>query len=68
MQEVQDLLTENQVIECVQNFLYQKGHTTHRRVVTVADAARKEHGVDLVLSWKMIRAMATGISLKQRAI
>lgn len=48
MQEVQDLLTENQVIEGVQNFLYQKGHTTHRRVVTVADAARKEHGVDLI--------------------
>lgn len=65
MAEIQDLLTENQVIEGVQNFLYQKGHTTHRRVVTVADAARKEHGVDLVF---MIRAMATGISLKQRAI
>lgn len=48
MEEVQDLLTENQVIEGVQNFLYQKGHTTHRRVVTVADAARKEHGVDLI--------------------
>lgn len=48
MQEVQDLLTENQVIEGVQNFLYQKGHTAHRRVVTVADAARKEHGVDLI--------------------
>ena len=48
MEEVQDLLTENQVIEGVQNFLHQKGRTTHRRVVTVADAARREHGVDLV--------------------
>ena len=44
-----DLLTENEVIQGVENFLKQKGTTSHRRVIQKADAGKKEHGVDLVL-------------------
>ena len=44
-----DLLTENEVIQGVENFLKQKGTTSHRRVIHKADAGKKEHGVDLVL-------------------
>lgn len=44
-----DLLTENEVIQGVENFLKQKGRTSHKRIIYKADAAKKEHGVDLVL-------------------
>lgn len=40
-------LTEDQVIEGVVNFLYRKGRTTNRKVRSIADASRKQHGVDL---------------------
>ena len=42
-------MTENEVIQGVENFLRQKGQTSHKRVIHRADAAKKEHGVDLVL-------------------
>ena len=44
-----DFLTENEVIQGVENFLKQKGRTSHKRIIYKADAAKKEHGVDLVL-------------------
>ena len=44
-----DFLTENEVIQGVENFLNQKGRTTHRRIIHKADAAKKEHGADSVL-------------------
>lgn len=44
-----DLLTENEVIQGVENFLKQKGRTLHKRVIHKADAEKKEHGVDLAL-------------------
>lgn len=44
-----DLLTENEVIQGVENFLKQKGRTSHKRIIHKADAEKKEHGVDLVL-------------------
>jgi hypothetical protein len=43
-----DFLTENQVIEGVRNFLFEKGRTTNRKSQS-ADAEIKEHGVDLVV-------------------
>ena len=45
----QDLLTENEVIQGVENFLKQKGCTLMKRTIHKADAKSKEHGVDLVL-------------------
>lgn len=42
-----DLLTEDEVIRAVINYLSTKGHTEVRRVVHRSDASRKEHGVDL---------------------
>lgn len=44
-----DLLTENEVIEGVENYLRHKGTTQQRRVINKSDAATKEHGVDLVI-------------------
>ena len=44
-----DLLIENEVIQGVENFLRQKGHTSHKRIIHKADAEKKERGVDLVL-------------------
>ena len=44
-----DFLTENQVIQGVENYLKQKGRTSHKRVICKADAKKKEHGVDLVV-------------------
>lgn len=44
-----DFLTENEVIQGVENFLKQKGRTSHRRVICKADAEKKEHGVDLTV-------------------
>ena len=44
-----DYLTENEVIQGVINLLHQKGRTTHKRIIYTADAAKKEHGVDLVM-------------------
>ena len=44
-----DFLTENQVIQGVENYLKQKGRTSHKRVICKADAKRKEHGVDLTV-------------------
>ena len=42
-----DLLTENEVINAVINYLNSKGRTEVRKVVHQSDASRKEHGVDL---------------------
>ena len=42
-----DLLTEDEVIEAVINYLNTKGHTEVRKVVHRSDASRKEHGVDI---------------------
>lgn len=44
-----DFLTENEVIEGVENYLRHKGTTQQRRVINKSDAAKKEHGVDLVV-------------------
>ena len=40
-------LTENEVIEGVENYLMHKGKTTQRRLINKSDAEKKEHGVDL---------------------
>ena len=42
-----DYLTEDEVIEGVANYLLQKGKTTNKQVIRMADTASKEHGVDL---------------------
>ena len=42
-------LTENEVIEGVQNFLEQKGSTTQKRIINKSDAQKKERGVDLII-------------------
>ncbi len=42
-----DLLTENEVIEAVINYLNTKGRTEIKTVVHRSDASHKEHGVDL---------------------
>ena len=44
-----DFLTENQVIQGVENYLKQKERTSHKRVICKADAKKKEHGVDLAV-------------------
>lgn len=44
-----DFLTENEVIQGVENFLYQKGHTVQRRRINRSNAEIKEHGVDLLI-------------------
>lgn len=44
-----ELLTENEVIEGVANYLLQKGRTSQKRVINMSDAEKKEHGVDLVV-------------------
>ena len=44
-----DYLTENQVIEGVENYLKHKGRTTQKRVVKRSDAQTKEQGVDLLV-------------------
>ena len=44
MQEL-DYLTEDEVVKGVENYLLSKGKTTSKRVITKADAAKKEHGV-----------------------
>ena len=44
-----DFLTENEVIEGVQNFLNQKGNTTQKRIINKSDAQKKERGVDLII-------------------
>ena len=44
-----DWLTEDEVIEGVENFLKQKGRTAQKRVIKKSSAARKEHGVDLAM-------------------
>ena len=46
MQEL-DYLTEDEVVKGVENYLLSKGKTTSKRVIIKADAAKKEHGVDL---------------------
>lgn len=40
-------MTEDQVIKGVVSFLKQKGRTTNRTVKRIADASRKQHGVDV---------------------
>ena len=42
-----DLLTEDEVIEAVINYLNTKGNTEIRKIVHRSDASRKEQGVDL---------------------
>ena len=42
-----DLLTENEVIKAVTNYLNSKGCTEVRKIVHRSDASRKEYGVDL---------------------
>ena len=42
-----DLLTENEVIQGVINFLDQKGITKSKRILNRANAEKKEHGIDL---------------------
>ena len=42
-----DLLTENEVIEAVTNYLKNKGRTEVKQVIHKSDASQKEHGVDL---------------------
>ena len=44
-----ELLTENEVIQGVANYLLQKGRTSQKRVINMSDAEKKEHGVDLVV-------------------
>ena len=46
MQEI-DYLTEDEVIQGVTNYLMQKGKTSNKKVIRVADTASKQHGVDL---------------------
>ena len=48
MQE-RELLTEDEVIQGAANYLLQKGRTSHKRVVNMSSAEKKEHGVDLVV-------------------
>lgn len=42
-----DFLTEDEVIQGVANYLLHKGKTSQKRVIVMADAKKKEHGVDL---------------------
>ena len=42
-----DLLTENEVIEAVTNYLNNKGRTEVKKIMHQSDASKKEHGVDL---------------------
>ena len=44
-----DYLTENQVIEGVENYLKRKGRTSQRRIINKSNAEKKEHGVDLLI-------------------
>lgn len=61
-----DFLTENQVIQGVENYLKQKGRTSHKRVICKADAEKKKPGVDLIVKLENERKMETGILLKQK--
>ncbi len=45
----EDHLTENQVIEGVENFLKHKGRISQKRILNKSDAEKKEHGVDLLI-------------------
>lgn len=45
----QEPMTENEVIQGVLHFLMHKGRTEQKRVINLSDAAKKEHGVDLVV-------------------
>ena len=75
-----DLLTENEVIEAVENYLKNKGRTTQKRLIKKSDAEKKQHGVDLVVklendlkrgNWYFIEAKgnkkADGSEMKSRA-
>ena len=44
-----DYLTENQVIEGVENYLKHKGRTSQKRLINKSDAEKKERGVDLLI-------------------
>lgn len=44
-----DWLTEDEVIEGVKNYLLLKGCTAQKLVIKTSSAAKKEHGVDLVM-------------------
>lgn len=63
-----DLLTENEVIEGVWNYLNQKGTTKYKTIRQKADASKKERGVDLIIklenekkngNWYFIEAKGT---------
>ncbi len=43
-----DLLTEDEVIEAVKNFLAEKGNTSQKRLLNIANAKTKEKGIDLL--------------------
>ncbi len=43
-----DLLTEDQVIQGVENFLRQKGRTVQKILIKKSSASKKERGVDLI--------------------
>ena len=43
-----DLLTEDEVIQGVTNYLQHKGRTSQKRLVNKSSAEKKEHGVDLI--------------------
>ena len=53
-----DLLTENEVIDAVISYFNTKGRTEVKKVVSRADAAQKEHGVDLQI--KLANARGNG--------
>ena len=44
-----EYLTENQVIEGVENYLKHKGNTSRKRIINKSDAEKKERGVDLLI-------------------
>lgn len=47
--DTKTLLTENEVIQGVENFLKEKGITEQKRLINKSDALKKEHGVDLTI-------------------
>lgn len=46
--DAKELLTEDEVIQGVENFLMHKGRTAQKRLIRKSSAEQKEHGVDLI--------------------
>ena len=46
---IENYLTENQVIEGVENYLRNKGRTSQKRIINKSDAEKKGRGVDLLI-------------------